>query len=169
MGKMRRMIIGFLIFGAVILLFMPMPWLVIEDVKGGEKLKTIPLTWLDHFEICYTHSVDRQPVCEVFKAKWGKGIILHEMYFRMFGAGMGHWKGHGDVVTEAGWTKIKKIDKPLGKFLLRVGSRGVDHVLSVRGKKINLTESAEGKLMEVRIEIKPWMLAIIKKLRADHD
>ena len=166
---MRRMIIGFLIFGAVILLFMPMPWLVIEDVNGGEKLRAIPLTWLEHFEICYTHSVDRQPVCEVFKARWGKGIVLHEMYFRMFGAGMGHWEGHGTVVGEGEWTKIKEIDKPIGKFLLRIGTRRVDHILSVRGKKINLTETAEGKLMEVRIEIKPWILSIIRKLRTDHD
>lgn len=158
---MRRMIIGCLIFGVIILLFMPMPWLVIQHVKGEEKLRAIPLTWLDQFEICYTHSVDQQPVCEVFKVRWGKGIVLHEMYFRMFGAGMGHWKGHGDVVSEAGWIKIKKIDKPIGSFLLRVGSRGVDHVLSVRGKKINLTERAEGKLVELRIEIKPWVLAII--------
>ena len=166
---MRRVIIGIIVIGVIILLFMPMPWLVIEDVKGGEKLQTIPLTWFDHFEICYIHSVDRQPVCEVFKVTFGKGIVLHETYFRMFGAGMGHWRGHGHVVREAGWIKIKRIDKPLGKFLLRVGPRGVDHILSVKGKKINLTERAEGKLTEVRIEIKPWMFAIMKRLRADHD
>ncbi len=166
---MRRMIIGFLIFGVVILLFMPTPWLVIEDVKGGEKLQAIPLTWLDHFEICYTHSVDQEPVCEVFKVKWGKGIVLHEMYFRMFGAGMGHWEGHGYVVSEEGWMKIKEVNKLLGKFLLRIGSRGVDHVLSVKGKRINLTEQAEGKLVEVKIETQPWMLSFIRELRADHD
>lgn len=163
------MIIGVIVFGMIILLFIPMPWLVIEDVKGVEKLLTIPLTWRDRFEICYTHSVDRQPVCEVFKVRWGKGIVLHEMYFRMFGAGMGHWKGHGYVVSEDRWIKIKKIDKAIGSFLLRIGTRGVDHILSVRGKKINLTERAEGKLVEVRIEIKPWILSIIRELRADND
>lgn len=166
---MRRVILGAIVIGGIILLFIPMPCLVIEDVKGGEKLQAIPLTWLDHFEICYTHSVDREPVCEVFKVKFGKGIVLHETYFRMFGAGMGHWKGHGYVVREGGWTKIKEIDKLLGKFLLRIGSRGVDHVLYVKGKKINLTERAEGKLVGVRIEIKPWALSIIRELTADND
>ena len=164
----RRMIIGCLIFGVVILLFMPTPWLVIEDVKGGEKLQAIPLTWLDHFEICYIHSVDQEPVCEVFKVKFGKGIVLHETSFRMFGAGMGHWEGHGYVVSEEGWIKIKEIDKLLGKFLLRIGSRGVDHVLSIKGKRINLTEQAEGKLVEVKIETQPWILSFISELRADH-
>jgi hypothetical protein len=168
MANMRRMIIGFSIFGVIILLFMPTPWLVIEDCKEKEKLLALPLMWQESFEICYTHSVDRQPVGEVFKARWGKGIVLHEMYFRMFGAGMGHWKGHGYVVSEAGWIKIKEIDKPLGKFLLRIGTPGVNHILSVRGKKINLTERAEGKLVEVKIEIKPWILSIIRKLRADN-
>lgn len=165
----RRMIIGFLIVAVVILLFMPMPRLVIEDVKGGEKLQAIPLTWLDHFEICYIHSVDQQPVCEVFKVKFGKGIVLHETYFRMFGAGMGHWEGHGYVASEAGWIKIKEINKAIGNFLLRIGSRGVDHVLSVKGKRFNLTEQAEGKLVEVKIETRPWMLSLIRALRADHD
>ena len=166
---MRRMIIGFLIVGVVILLFMPTPWLVIEDVKGGERLQAISLTWHDHFEICYTHSVDQKPVCEVFKVKFGKGIVLHETSFRMFGAGMGHWEGHGHVVREGEWTKIKEIDKAIGSFFLRVGSRGVDHVLSVKGKRINLTEQAEGKLVEVKIKTQPWMISLIRELRADHD
>ena len=165
----RRMIIGFLIVGVVILLFMPTPWLVIEDFKKKEKLVALPLMWQESFEICYTHSVDRKPVCEVFKVKWGKGIMLHETYFQLFGAGMGHWEGHGYVVREEGWIRIKEVDKLLGKFFLRIGTRGVDHILSVRGKKINLTETAEGKLTEVRIEIKPWILSIMRKLRADHD
>jgi hypothetical protein len=166
---MRRMIIGFLIVGVVILLFMPTPWLVIEDVKWGERLQAISLRWHDHFEICYTHSVDQKPVCEVFKVKFGKGIVLHETSFRMFGAGMGHWEGHGHVVREGEWTKIKEIDKVIGSFLLRIGSRGVDHVLSVKGKRINLTEQAEGKLVEVKIKTQPWMLSLIRELRADHD
>jgi len=166
---MRRMIIGVIVFGVVILLFMPMPWLVIEDFKKEEKLLALPLMWQESFEICYTHSVDRKPVCEIYKLKWGKGIMLHETYFRMFGAGMGHWEGHGYVVSEEGWIKIKEVDKLLGKFLLRVGTRGVDHILSVRGKKINLTERAEGKLVEVRIEIKPLILSIIRKLRTNDD
>ena len=166
---MRRMIIGFSIVAVVILLFMPTPRLVIEEVKEGERLQAIPLTWFDHFEICYTHSVDREPVCEVFKVKFGKGIVLHETSFRMFGAGMGHWAGHGYVVREGGWIKIKEIDELLGKFLLRIGSRGVDHILSVKGKRINLTEQAEGKLVEVKIETQPWMLSLIRALRADHD
>ena len=166
---MRRVILVAIAIGVIILLFMPVPWLVIEDVKGGEKLQAIPLTWLDHFEICYIHSVDREPVCEVFKAKFGKGIVLHETYFRMFGAGMGHWEGHGYVVREGGWIKIKEIDKILGKFLLRIGSRGVDHALSIKGKRINLTEQAEGKLVEVKIETQPWMLSSIRKLRIKDD
>ena len=119
------------------------------------------MKWDEKFEICYVHSVDRKPVCEVFGLRRETGLVLYETYFKMFGAGMGHWEGHGYVVSEGGWIKIKGINKPIGKFLLRVGSRGVDHTLFLRGKKIDLTKKAEGRLVEVRMETRPWFLSFL--------
>ncbi len=159
---MKRMIITILILVMIILIFMPRPWLLITEVNGGLNLQSIPMGWFDHFKICYTHSVDRQRVCEVFKPSWSKGIVLQETYFQMFGAGMGHWEGHGTVMEEKGWIKIKNISKPLGKFFLRIGSRGIDHTLSLRGKDINLSRQAEGKLVEVKIKIKPYVYQLGK-------
>jgi hypothetical protein len=159
---MGRVIVVAIVLGVITLLVMPTPWLVIEDIEARREILTIPLIWRERFEIWYTHSVDRKPVCEVFSLQRGKGIVLHETYFKMFGAGMGHWEGHGYVIGEGEWIKIKDIDKPLGSFLLRIGSRGVDHILSVKGNKINLTEQAEGRLVEVKLETHPWILSFIK-------
>lgn len=158
---MKRMIIAILMLGMIILIFMPRPWLLITEVNGRLNLQSIPMGWFDHFKICYTHSVDGQRVCEVFRLTWSKGIVLQETYFQMFGAGMGHWEGHGTVVEEES-IKIKNINKPLGKFYLRIGSRGVDHTLSLRGKDINLSRQAEGKLVEVKIETKPYVYQLGK-------
>jgi len=164
-GNIKVTALVAVLFGTAVLLSVPRtPWLVIEDVKGGKKVAVFPLKWGEKFEICYVHSVDRKPVCEIFSLRKGMGLVLHETYFKMFGAGMGHWEGHGYVVGEGGWIKIKGINKPLGKFLLRVGSQGVDHTLSLRGKKINLTEKAEGRLVEVRMETRPWLLSFLSAL-----
>jgi len=159
---MRRVIVVAIVLGVITLLIIPTPWLVIEDIKAGREILTIPLVWRERFEICYTHSVDRKPVCEVFSLQRGKGIVLHETYFKMFGAGMGHWEGHGYVIGEGKWIKIKAIDKPIGNFLLRIGSRGVDHTLFASGQTINLTKKAEGRLVEVKMETHPWILSFIK-------
>lgn len=154
---MKRMVVAVLILVMIILIFMPRPWLLITDVHEGLNLQSIPMGWFENFEICYTHSVDGQRVCEVFKPSWSKGIILQETYFRQFGAGMGHWEGHGELVQEKEWIKIKKINKPLGKFFLRIGSQDIDHALTLRGKEINLSKHAEGKLVELKIEFKPYI------------
>lgn len=147
----------------IALLAAPRPQLVLVDVSRGERIAAFPLKWGERFEICYIHSVDLTPVCEVFSLHWRHGVVLHESYFVKFGAGMGHWEGHGRVVAEDEWTKIKDIDKPLGRFLLRVGSRGIDHTVRVGMETLNLSEDFEGRLLEVKKETRAWVQQIIGK------
>ncbi len=163
---MRRAII--ILAGAVLiaLLAWPRPWVVCSEVKSRSPVVKIPLSWGEKFKICYMHSVDIKPVCEVFSLKKEHGVFLEEMYFIMFGAGMGHWEGHGHVVGDGNWTWIKKIEKPLGNFLLRVGSRGVDHKLLTGRREVNLTDLAEGKLLDVHMEMRPAVFSLVSKLRS---
>jgi len=109
------------------------------------------LPYGDTFTLRYIHSVDHAPVFEVFRAVRGKGLVLVETYFQMFGAGMGHWEGHGKIVQDGRWIKIKDINQPLGCFLLRVGTPGVDHTILYHGEEWNLSEKAAGRLVEVMI------------------
>jgi hypothetical protein len=127
------------------------PAVSIRDCGSGRIVLEIPVTYDRPFSMRYIHSVDRSPVFEVFRPTKDRGLLLVETYFRMFGAGMGHWEGHGVVVEEEGWIRIKDIDRPLGSFLLRIGSRGVDHTLLVDGKEWNLSALAEGRLVEIAI------------------
>jgi hypothetical protein len=127
----------------------PGPVLLIRDYKGNNTIFKMPLDYGQTFTIRYIHSVDHAPVFEVFRLKKEEGLVLVETYFRMFGAGMGHWQGHGRIVQEGKWIKIKDINYPLGSFLLRVGSRGVDHTILLDGKEWNLSRIAAGRLVEV--------------------
>ena len=95
-----------------------------------------------------------KPVFEVFSVKPGPGgqpgIYIKETYFRMFGAGMGHWAGHGRLVHKDGWTRIENIDRKLGYFVLRIGSPGVDHTIHYGRRRINLSELAPGQPALIR-------------------
>ncbi|MBN2420511.1 MAG: DUF1850 domain-containing protein [Deltaproteobacteria bacterium] len=109
----------------------------------------MPLSHGQTFSLRYIHSVDHAPVFEVFSVEKDKGIVLNETYFRMFGAGMGHWDGHGTVVQEGKWIKIQEINYTLGKFLLRIGSIGVDHTIIIGQNEWNLSRMAAGRLVEI--------------------
>jgi len=128
-----------------------LPALLILDYSSREVILREPLAYGGSFAIRYIHSVNRSPVFEVFRVEKGEGLILEETGFRMFGAGMGHWEGHGTVIREGDWTKIKDINRPLGSFILRVGSREVAHTVVVDDKEWNLSQIAAGRRVIIMI------------------
>jgi hypothetical protein len=125
--------------------------LLVCDYSSKEILLKTPLNYGESFTIRYIHSVDQSPVFEVFTARKGEGLVLRETYFRMFGAGMGHWEGHGKIVQEGRWIRIRDIHQPLGSFILRVGSQGVAHTILMGEKEWNLSERAAGRRVVVMI------------------
>lgn len=125
--------------------------LLVREYGHQKTILEFPLNYGEVFTIRYIHSVDGTPVFEVFRAVKGVGIRLEQTWFLMFGAGMGHWKGHGKVVQDGRWTKIEEIHAPLGSFWLRVGSVGVDHTILLNGKAWNLSETLAGRLVEVSL------------------
>jgi len=125
--------------------------LLVCDHNSKEIILKTPFAYGQTFSIRYIHSVDHSPVFEVFTAKKGEGLVLKETYFRMFGAGMGHWEGHGKIVQEGQWIKIKDINQSLGSFILRVGSQGVAHTILMGEKEWNLSQRAAGRRVEVMI------------------
>ena len=127
------------------------PHLFIRDHETRQVLFRFPLRYGADFTIRYIHSVDHFPVYEVFRVSREKGIVLRETYFPMFGAGMGHWEGHGKLIQDGKWIKIRDIDQPLGQFLLRVGSPGVDHTIVINGNECNLSGSVPGRRVEVML------------------
>jgi hypothetical protein len=127
------------------------PALLVFDPCNNEIILRAPIAYGRSFTIRYIHSVDRSPVFEVFEVKKGEGLVLKETYFTMFGAGMGHWEGHGEMVQEGRWIKIKDINRSLGSFILRVGSQEVAHTVLMDGKEWNLSQRASGRRVVVMI------------------
>ncbi|MFP4349133.1 MAG: DUF1850 domain-containing protein [Thermodesulfobacteriota bacterium] len=147
------LLVGWTLFISVIpALAEPCPRLVFHDLETGAPLLEIPVRYSRPFTIRYIHSVDISPVYEVFQADRERGIVLTDTYFRMFGAGMGHWEGHGTLMQEGKWTRITGMDYPLGRFVLRIGQPGVDHTLLIGYREFNLSETAAGHRVAVYLE-----------------
>ncbi len=123
--------------------------LKIEPVAGGPPLLVAPLEFGEGFTLNYVHSVDREPIWEVHSVDRTGQIFVEEERFVMVGAGMGdlpgrgHWSGHDGLQT------IKGMHYPLGEFVLRIGSAGVDHTILWRNTKTNLSALAAGSAVLV--------------------
>ncbi len=134
------------------LLWASFPLFLIIERGNGEEVVSVPIQAGESFSIRYIHSVDESPVYEVFYADEKKGILIQETYFKMFGAGMGHWPGRGKIVGQNGWIFIKDMNIPIGEFYLRIGAPCVDHTILIKGQEIHLSRMIPGT--RVRIYIK---------------
>jgi len=144
MGKVDRprVAISFLTGGLlVLLLFIPGGMeLTITPVKGGEPILVLPLIPDEQFTIMYYHSVENAPIWETHSVdKKGRIFIEEERYIK-YGAGMGKMPGIGKMVKRGPFEVIENMHMPTGNFILRVGSKGVDHTVIWRGIKINLSD-----------------------------
>ncbi len=74
--------------------------------------------------------------------KCGRIYIEEERYLK-FGAGMGRMPGVGHMVKRGPYEVIENMHMPTGDFILRVGSKGVDHTIIWRKIRINLTNMVE--------------------------
>ena len=123
--------------------------LIVRDCDSGESLLILPLSAGERFVLHYIHSVDRAPIWEVHSVDRAARIYLEEERFAIFGAGMGHWSGHGNLTTRDRWQVIERIHAPIGHFLLRVGSPGVAHTIIWREQDFNLSAESAGRLVEI--------------------
>ena len=93
--------------------------LVIHPVEGGRPIFSEHLEPGDRFTIHYMHSVNRTPIWEEHSIDEEGNIYIEEERFVMFGAGMGHWDGHGTLVKKDQYLAIENIHEYLGNFILR--------------------------------------------------
>ena len=121
------------------------PRLVVRDFDHGSVILALGVNSGDRFIIRYIHSVDKKPIFEQFRLDQKRGLVLEKTWFRMFGAGLGHWPGHGQLTQKDGWITIDKMNYTLGSFILRIGSPGVDHTIIYQGKKVNLSSLTPGR------------------------
>jgi len=120
------------------------PQLVVSDFSTHEIIAVLPVEAGDKFTIRYIHSVDKTPIFEEFRLDLKQGLVLEKTWFTMFGAGLGHWPGHGDLHQDKEWISIDNIEQPLGSFILRIGALSVGHTIIYHDREINLSRRAAG-------------------------
>lgn len=102
----------------------------------------IPLSAGEPFTLYYYHSVEKAPIWEVHTLDPSGSIFIEEERYLKFGAGMGKMPGVGNMVSRGPYESIVGMHLPTGNFVLRIGSRGVDHMLLWRGTQTNLSGMA---------------------------
>ncbi|MCD6269123.1 MAG: DUF1850 domain-containing protein [Deltaproteobacteria bacterium] len=118
--------------------------LVVSNFSTAEIIAILPVSAGEKFTIRYIHSVDKTPIFEEFRLDLKQGLVLEKTWFTMFGAGLGHWPGHGDLSQDKEWITIDNIEQPLGSFILRIGALSVGHTIIYHNREINLSRRAPG-------------------------
>ena len=113
--------------------------LQVVPVKGGPPLLVLPLEPGERFTLHYYHSVENAPIWEEHSLDEKGRIYIEEERYLKFGAGMGRMPGVGRMVRRGPYEVIEDMHMPTGNFILRVGSRGVDHTVIWRGYSVNLS------------------------------
>lgn len=143
------MILGALLIGGWYLAAPTGLELRIEPVAAGAPLLVAPLVYEEGFTLHYIHSVDREPVWEVHSVDRSGQIFVEEEIFVMVGAGMGDLPGRGRWTEREGLQVIEDMHHPIGEFVLRIGSPGVDHTLIWRDTQTNLSAMAAGSAVRI--------------------
>jgi len=130
--------------------------LQVVPVKGGPPLLVLPLAPGERFTLHYYHSVENAPIWEEHSLDEKGRIFIEEERYLKFGAGMGRMPGVGHMVQRGPYEAIEDMHMPTGNFVLRIGSRGVDHTILWRGTATSL--SAVAPHQAVRFSARPVSL-----------
>jgi len=117
-------------------------------VKENQPLLVLPIKATERFTIHYYHSVENAPIWEEHSMDEAGNIYIEEERYEKFGAGMGKMPGVGKMVKQGIYEVIKDMHMPVGNFILRVGSPGVDHTLIWRSHRYNLSRTIAHKAVK---------------------
>ena len=114
----------------------------VAPIADGKPLLVLPMAPSERFTIHYFHSVENAPIWETHSIDAQGRIYIEEEQYLKFGAGMGRMPGVGRMTMRGPYEVIEDMHMPTGNFVLRIGSRGVDHTVIWRGLRTNLSEVA---------------------------
>lgn len=130
--------------------------LCVTTVSAGTPLLVLPLKEEERFTIHYYHSVENAPIWEVHSTDRSGRIYIEEEIYLKFGAGMGKMPGVGRMVTRGPYEAIEGMHMPIGDFILRIGSPGVDHTVIWRGSRTNLSAMAPHTAVQFSAKPVSW-------------
>jgi hypothetical protein len=115
-------------------------------LEGGPVVLREALDPGEPFVLTYVHSVELQPVWEVYSLDPDGAVRVREHDFAVFGAGLGQIPGEGrERGAPRGWTRVVDLDRRVGTFALRVAQPTSNHRLIVRGRVVSLSQAYAGK------------------------
>ncbi|RLC03171.1 MAG: hypothetical protein DRH34_06175 [Deltaproteobacteria bacterium] len=122
--------------------------LCVTLVKENKPVLVLPLKPGERFTIHYYHSVENAPIWEEHSMDETGKIYIEEERYEKFGAGMGKMPGVGRMVKRGIYEVIEDMHMPVGDFILRVGSPGVDHTIIWRDRRYNLSDTIAHKAVK---------------------
>lgn len=97
----------------------------------------------EEFTLSFTHSVNRRPVYDTLRAQ-GDHLVIVRSRFDAFGAGMPESSTReGTLSVAQDGFLIWEVNRPIPDLTVRVG-RVADHILTIKGERIHLSELAQG-------------------------
>jgi hypothetical protein len=134
-------------------------------VKEKTPVLVLPLKHGERFTIHYYHSVENAPIWEEHSMDKTGRLYIEEERYEKFGAGMGKMPGVGRMVTQGRYEVIKEMHMPVGDFILRVGSPGVDHTIIWRDERYNLSDTLPHKAVKFSGRSVSLLHQIMRSLR----
>lgn len=126
--------------------------LMVRNAQGNA-LVSVVLPADGRWCLLWHHSVQGFQVEDCYRVADGQ-MLLSSTHTPDFAAGLGHTPGRGRLLSDAehGY-RIVDIDAPVptNRFLLRVGSRRVDHRIAVGDRRLSLSQLAAGERVEIRL------------------
>ncbi|WP_227368824.1 DUF1850 domain-containing protein [Halomonas sp. M20] len=122
--------------------------------SSNTALVDIPLQPGERWCLVWNHSVTGIQVEDCYRYRQGK-MVLERSHQPDFAAGLGHIPGRGVQTSDGeGGYWIEHIDEPVpgNGYLLRVGSRAVNHRLSHAGNITSLSALAAGERVLIHLQ-----------------
>lgn len=136
-------------------------------VQGGDPLLVLPMRPGERFTIHYYHSVENAPIWEEHSVDAEGRIYIEEERYLKFGAGMGRMPGVGRMVMKGPYEAIIDMHMPVGDFVLRIGSPGVDHTIIWRNTMRNLSALAPHERVVFSARPVSALYALYRRLNPD--
>ncbi|MCF8093133.1 MAG: DUF1850 domain-containing protein [Desulfotignum sp.] len=137
----------------------------ITMAEDNTPVLVLPLEPEELFTLHYYHSVENTPIWEIHSMDKTGTIFIEEERYEKFGAGMGKMPGVGRMVQKGKYEAIVDMHMPVGEFVLRVGSPGVDHTIIWRGRRFNLSE----KIPHKSVRFSGRSVNMFQKMRRFHE
>lgn len=150
-----------LVIVAAALFIRPGWYLIIRDVRSGEVYARYPIRETDQFAVGFIHSVNLNPLVDLYQIEDGHTIYAEETIYYFFGAGVQSELNEGETMTfgEDGAIIVGNIHKPFDKIDYSVGVWS-DHTLmlgdihpvySQLKERIGVFTDEEAQIGDVRV------------------